>query len=67
MLFVAMGGEEVGAVGWAVEGNLTLGAAADGADGFGFGRAEATGFAFLTDRTGHEDPLDIFVKRNYAL
>ena len=52
LFFVAMRGDEVGAVGRAVEGDFALGAAADGADGFGLGRAEAAGLAFLTDRTG---------------
>ena len=67
IFFVAMSCDEIGAVGRAVEGNLTFGAAADWADGFGLGGAEAAGFTFLTDRTGQVDPLDIFVKRNYGL
>ena len=58
LLFVTMPGEKVGAVGWAVEGDLALGAAADGADSFGFGRAEAAWFTFLTDRTRHEVSLE---------
>ena len=57
LIFVAVRGDQVGAVGRAVEGDFAFGAATDGADGFGFGRAEAARFAFLTDRTGHEDPL----------
>ena len=67
LLFEAMRGEEVGAVGRAVEGDLALGAAADGADGFGLGRAEAARFTFLTDRAGQEEPLRNSVKRNYEL
>jgi len=67
LLFVAMRGEEIGAVGRTVEGDFALGAAADGADGFGLGGAEAAGFAFLTDRAGQKVPLNIFVKRNYEL
>jgi hypothetical protein len=67
LLFVTMGGEEVGAVGWAVEGNLTLGAAADGADGFAFCGTEPAGFAFLTDWTGQEKPPKKIVKQNYGL
>jgi len=58
LIFVAVSGDQVGAVGRAVEGDFAFGAATDGADGFGFGRAEAAGFTFLTDRTGHEDPLE---------
>ena len=52
LLFVAVGGEKIGAVGRAVEGDFALGAATDRADGFGLRRAEAPGFTFLTDRTG---------------
>jgi hypothetical protein len=58
LLFVAVGGEEIGAAGRAVEGNFALGAATDGADGFGFCRAEAARLTLLTDRTGQEDPLE---------
>ena len=57
LFLVAMGGDQVGAVGRAVEGDFTLSAATDGADGFGFGRAEAARFAFFADRTGQVDPL----------
>jgi len=67
LLFVAMRGEKIGAVGRTVEGDFALGAAADGADGFGLGGAEAAGFAFLTDRTGHEEPPKNIVKRSYKL
>jgi len=67
LFLVTMGRDQVGAVGRAVEGDFAFGAATDGADGFGFGRTEAAGLAFLTDRTGHGDPLNIFVKRNYEL
>ena len=56
LLFVAMRGDQVGAVGRAVEGDFAFGAATDGADGFGFGRAEPAGFTFLTDRTRQENP-----------
>ena len=57
LLLVAVGGEEIGAVGRAIEGDFALGAAADRADGLGFGGAEAARFTFLTDRTGQEAPL----------
>jgi hypothetical protein len=56
LLLVSMRGDEIGAVGRAVEGDFALGAAADGANGFGFGRTKAPGFAFLTDRTGQAKP-----------
>jgi len=55
--FVAVGGEEIGAVGRAVESDFAFGAAADGADFFGFGRAEAFGLTFLADGTRHKRPL----------
>ena len=57
LFFVAVRGDEVGAIGRAVEGDFALGAAANGANGFGFRRTEAAGFAFLADWTGQEDPL----------
>ena len=57
LFFVAVSGDEIGAVGRAVESNFALGAATDGADGFGFRRTEAPGLTFLTDRTGQENPL----------
>ena len=53
--FVAVRGEEVSAIGRAVDRDFALGAATDGADFFGFGRAKASGFAFLADGTGHKD------------
>ena len=57
MLFlVAMRCYEIGAVGRAVESNFALGAAADGANGFGFRGTKAPGFAFLTDRTRQAKP-----------
>ena len=56
--FVAMRGDEVSAVGRAVESNFAFRAATDRADGFGFGGAEAAGFAFFADRTGQKYPLE---------
>jgi len=67
LLFVAMCGDEIGAVGRTVEGDFAFGAAADGADGFGFCRTEATGLAFLTDWTEQEEPLDCIVQQSYEL
>ena len=58
LFFVAVRGQEIGAVGRAVEGDFTLGTTTDRADGFGFCRAEAARFAFLTDRTGQAFPLE---------
>jgi hypothetical protein len=48
--FVAMRGNEVGAIARAINGDLALGAAADRANGFAFGRAESRGFALIADR-----------------
>lgn len=56
IFFVAVSGKEIGATGGAVERDLAFGAAADGADFFGFGGAEAFGFTFLADGTGHGAP-----------
>ena len=53
LVFITMGGEEIGAVCRAIDGDFTLGAAADSTDLFGFGGAEALRFAFLANRTGH--------------
>ena len=58
LFFVAMGGQEISTVGRTIEGDFPFGAAADGADFFGLGRAEARGLAFLTDRTGQGIPLE---------
>ena len=54
LLLVAMRGDEVAAVGGAVDGDFALGAAADGADFFRFGGAETARLAFVADRTEHE-------------
>ena len=56
LVFVTVGGMEIAAVGRAIEGDFALGAATDGADFFGLGRAEPFGLAFLTDRTEHRIP-----------
>jgi len=55
-VFVAVRGKKIGAIGRAIERDFALSAATDGADFFRFGRAEALGFAFLTNWTGHEIP-----------
>ena len=54
LLLVAMSGDEVAAVGGAVDGDFALRAATDGADFFRLGRTEAAGFAFVADWTKHE-------------
>ncbi|PMX05627.1 hypothetical protein, partial [Pseudomonas sp. GW460-12] len=56
LFLVAMGGEEIAAVGRAIERDFAFGAAADGADFFGFRRAKPLGFAFLADWTEHGVP-----------
>ena len=53
-VFVAVGGDEIRAIGWAIDGDFALGATTNGADFFAFGGAEAVGFAFFANRTGHE-------------
>ena len=53
LAFVAMSGDEIGAVGRAVDGDFALGAAADSADFLRLGGAEALSFALFANRTGH--------------
>src|SRR6516162_1838515 len=53
VVFVAMGREQIGAVGGAVDGDFALRAAADGADFFRPGGTKARGVTFLADRTSH--------------
>jgi hypothetical protein len=57
LLFVAMGGEEVSAVGGAVDREFAFRAAADGTDFFGLSGAEAARLAFVADWTKHNVPL----------
>ena len=54
LVLIAVGGDEVGAVGGAVNGDFALCAAANGADFLALGRAEASGLALFTNRTRHE-------------
>ena len=62
-VLVAMSGEEIAAVGRAVEGDFAFGTATDGANFFRFSGAKALRFAFLTNWTGHGFP---WVTQNYT-
>jgi hypothetical protein len=53
IVFVAVCGDEVGAIRRAIDGDFAFGAAADRADLFAFCGAISRGFAFFTDRTEH--------------
>jgi hypothetical protein len=55
VVFVAVCGNEVSAIRRAVDRDFAPGAATDSADFFRFGRAKASGFAFLADGTSHKD------------
>jgi len=52
-VFVAVGGDEIEAIGGAIDRDFALGAAADSANFFALGGAEASRFALFTNRTGH--------------
>jgi hypothetical protein len=54
LVFIAVRGNQVGAVAGAIDADFALRAATDGADFFAFGRAEPDRFAFFTDGTRHE-------------
>ena len=54
LVFVAVGSNEVRAIGRAIDGDFAPGAAADGTNLFAFGGAEAGRFAFFTDGAEHE-------------
>jgi hypothetical protein len=53
LVFIAVSGDKISAVGGAINGNFALGAAANSADFLALGGAEASGFALFTDRAGH--------------
>src|SRR5258707_15438044 len=53
LVFVAVRGDQVGAVDRAIDGDFALCAAADGADFLAFGRAKPGAFSFFADWTGH--------------
>jgi hypothetical protein len=49
-----MSGDEVGAVGGAIDGDFAFGATTDRADFFGLGGTKTAGFALLADWTSHD-------------
>jgi hypothetical protein len=53
LVFVTVRRDEIGTIGRAVDGDFALCAAANGADLFSFGGAEAGGFALFADGAGH--------------
>jgi hypothetical protein len=53
LTFISVGGDEIGAVRRAIDRDFALGAAANGANLFPLGGAEASGFALFADRTEH--------------
>jgi hypothetical protein len=57
-VFIAVRGDQVGAVGRTADGDLALGAAADGTDFFAFGGTIPRSLAFFADRTVQTIPLD---------
>ncbi len=57
-VFVTVRSDEIRAIRRAIDSDFALGAATDGADFLALGRAEAGGFAFLTDRAGHGISLE---------
>jgi hypothetical protein len=58
LVFVAVRGDKMRAIRRAIDGDFAVGAATDGADFLSLGGAETLGFAFFTDRTGHEISCD---------
>jgi hypothetical protein len=57
-VFVTVRGDKIGAAGRTVDGDLALGAAADGTNFFAFGGTIAGRLAFFADRTVQTIPLD---------
>jgi hypothetical protein len=53
LVFIAVGGQEIGAIGRAIDGDFAFGATANGADFFALGGAKAGLFTFFANRTGH--------------
>ncbi len=53
LAFVTVSGDEIRAVGGAIDGDFALGPATDRANRFGLCGAEARSFAFFTNWTGH--------------
>jgi hypothetical protein len=59
LVLIAVGGDEVGAIGCAIDGDFAAGAAADGADGLTLRGTEARAFSFLTDWTGQYGSVSV--------
>jgi hypothetical protein len=53
LVFIAVGGNEKGAVRRAIDSDFALGTAANGTDLFALRGAETSGFALVADRAGH--------------
>lgn len=53
LILVTMRSDQVRAIHGTIDGDFAVGAAADRADFFAFGRTETIRLAFLADRTGH--------------
>jgi hypothetical protein len=53
LVLIAMGGDEVRAIGRAIDGDFAAGAAADSADRLSFRRTEARSFSLFANRAGH--------------
>ena len=54
LVFVTVGGDQMGAIDRAVDGDFAIDAAADGADFFAFGGTEAIRFSFFADWARHK-------------
>jgi hypothetical protein len=63
IVFVAVRGDEIGAVRRAVDSDFAFCAATNGADLFSLCGAEASGLAFLANGTDHKNSLETFRKR----
>jgi hypothetical protein len=61
-----VGGEQVGAIWRAIDGDFAARAAANGADGFALRGTEPRAFSLFTDRTLHGSSLRIEEQKEYA-
>ena len=53
LIFVAMRGDQIGAIDGTIDGDFALFAAANGADFFAFGGTESLSFSLFAERAGH--------------